>query len=515
MSNVHIQSAKGTEVKMTIPVAGLYTNYIDTGAYTTTVTPFNPYYTVATAAHNTSFSTYGNADTLNIAVQPIPGINDLRVTIVDLSSVRPGWTSRYLIQYENKGTTTIPACSVGFVLPSKLSYTSAQPAYAAVSGDTLKWDVGTLTPHSSGSITLTCMVQNPPVVNHGDTIKTLAYIAPALGDNIPLDNSFELRQRVFNSYDPNAKSESHAGSISTSKVASGEYLQYTIMFQNTGNDTAYNITIRDTLSALLDWNTLEMVTASHNYQLNVNDGRCVWAFNNIKLVDSLHNEPMSHGYLVYRIKPKATVQVGDSISNTAGIYFDNNLPVFTNTAKTYVVSDALPLKLLSFTATKAGKTNLLLWSTANEVAVDRFAIQRSINGLEYMTIGTVPAQSNYSFTDRTPPAAVNYYRLMMVDKDGRFTYSPVRSVNNSGSLVVSIYPNPVKDKLAVAIESREQSLQVQVVAPNGKMLLTTKWKVGEGNTNRAINTSLLSQGTYFLRVTSAEGGQVVLKFEKL
>ena len=115
----------------------------------------------------------------------------------------------------------------------------------------------------------------------------------------------------------------------------------------------------------------------------MDEGKCVWSFNNIYLPDSNVNLAASNGYFTYRIKPKANVQIGDVIKNTAAIYFDYNLPIFTNTEKTTVVAEAFPLKLLSFTAKKQGKANLLNWTTTNEVNVDRFEVERSPNGREF------------------------------------------------------------------------------------------------------------------------------------
>ncbi len=85
-----------------------------------------------------------------------------------------------------------------------------------------------------------------------------------------------------------------------------------------------------------------MVAASHPYQLQINSQNILaWSFNNIKLVDSVRNEPGSHGFIAYRIKPKANLNMGDTIKNTASIYFDFNLPVSTNRQTTVVVNNVV------------------------------------------------------------------------------------------------------------------------------------------------------------------------------
>ena len=142
---------------------------------------------------------------------------------------------------------------------------------------------------------------------------------------------------VTGSYDPNDKQENYGGAMQLSDAASGNYLTYTIRFQNTGNDTAFNIIVRDTLSGLLDSTSFEMINTSHDYKVSIINGKYItWKFNDIKLLDSTHNEPLSHGYISYRIKPKLPIGIGDVIQNSAAIYFDYNPPVITNTSRTEI-----------------------------------------------------------------------------------------------------------------------------------------------------------------------------------
>jgi hypothetical protein len=96
--------------------------------------------------------------------------------------------------------------------------------------------------------------------------------------------------------------------------------------------------VADTLSPLLDWTTLKTVSASHPYRMTVADPGVVrWRFDNILLPDSTTNEPASHGYVLFNIDKKSSVLVGDTIKNSAAIYFDFNYPVITNTTTTEIV----------------------------------------------------------------------------------------------------------------------------------------------------------------------------------
>ena len=138
-------------------------------------------------------------------------------------------------------------------------------------------------------------------------------------------------QQVQGSYDPNDKTETHGGIITPEQLAGDEFLTYLIRFQNTGTDTAFTVMIRDTLTNKLDWSSFEMLSSSHPYQLYMIKPHILeFSFPNILLVDSNKNEPASHGFVAYRIKPKSNLVVGDTVLNRAHIYFDYNLPVITN-----------------------------------------------------------------------------------------------------------------------------------------------------------------------------------------
>jgi hypothetical protein len=128
------------------------------------------------------------------------------------------------------------------------------------------------------------------------------------------------------------------------------WLEYIIRFQNTGNDTAFTVKILNPIDTnKLNLSTIEFVNASHPVNLNwINYQRNMeFKFENILIPDSNTNEPLSHGFVRYRIQPKTNLSAGDSITNFAAIYFDFNEPVITNTAKTIII---LPTGIASATA---------------------------------------------------------------------------------------------------------------------------------------------------------------------
>ncbi|HNE28662.1 MAG TPA: T9SS type A sorting domain-containing protein, partial [Saprospiraceae bacterium] len=137
---------------------------------------------------------------------------------------------------------------------------------------------------------------------------------------------------IVGSFDPNEKLAFPRGFSDQHYIEPGTPLSYQLNFQNTGNDTAFTVVLRDTLTSLLDPASLRMGPASHNYEWKLEgQGILTITFNNIQLPDSTTNEAASHGFVQFDIKPKADIELGSIIENRAGIYFDINDVVLTNT----------------------------------------------------------------------------------------------------------------------------------------------------------------------------------------
>lgn len=342
VNNVLVQSSGSGIVSGSSTVNGVFNNIADTtGTFTTTVISSVPYYTAVPASHTSTFSAYDLSDSFSIAMQPVAGQRDYAVSLYPIDPARPGDSIRMGLLYMNEGTDTLTGRTVRLVKDHRLQYLSATPAATAVSGDTILWTIASLAPRDTGTITIYTKAMAPPTLSLGDTLLSTAWI-DTTGDLNTANNTFALKQVVRSSFDPNGKTESNEGYVDSSDLAKGKDLQYTITFQNTGNDTAFNISIVDTLSSKLDVTSFEMVGASAPFQLTTRNGNILtWTFASIRLPDSTVNGPGSHGYIVYRIKPNAGIHKGDSILNGAGIYFDLNPAVPTDQQKTLVINTVI------------------------------------------------------------------------------------------------------------------------------------------------------------------------------
>ena len=145
------------------------------------------------------------------------------------------------------------------------------------------------------------------------------------------------------SFDPNDKQAVPKGVFDEHFIKPNTSIDYLIRFQNTGTDTAFTVVLRDTLSPNTDPSSLHMGASSHPFTWNLSGaGILTVTFDNILLPDSNVNEAASHGFVKFQIRQNPDLPDGVSIENRAGIYFDFNEPVLTNTVYHTVMRDFLP-----------------------------------------------------------------------------------------------------------------------------------------------------------------------------
>jgi uncharacterized repeat protein (TIGR01451 family) len=167
----------------------------------------------------------------------------------------------------------------------------------------------------------------------GTPVSLLAYISCA-SDTFPANDTTYINRFVTGSSDPNNKI---ADPDFREPLLPGDSIKYTINFQNTGNDTAFTVLLRDTLDMHLDLNSFVFQGSSHICSYNINQDReLTFLFQNILLPDSSANFTESLGYVCYSIKPHNLASSGSVIFNTAHIYFDFNSAITTNTTTTTI-----------------------------------------------------------------------------------------------------------------------------------------------------------------------------------
>lgn len=221
--------------------------------------------------------------------------------------------------------------TVKLILNPLLTYDNSHstPIPVTTSGDTVMYNVNF---GSGSSIFNWIWVITSPTATLGDTLCVEIITEPVLGDIHPENNRGNFCFPVNTSCDPNDKIVYPRGIDPAGNIDPDQTLTYTINFQNTGTEYAYNIFLDDTLDSNLDLSTFRVLSSSHYMYLSWPAPNIVrFQYDNIYLPDSTMDEPNSHGYVIYSIDPLPGLTIGTEITNSADIFFDYNLPVKTNT----------------------------------------------------------------------------------------------------------------------------------------------------------------------------------------
>lgn len=136
----------------------------------------------------------------------------------------------------------------------------------------------------------------------------------------------------------------------------------------------------------------------------------------------------------------------------------------------------LPVTLLSFEAKRVEQTSLLHWVTMDEFNFGQFEIERSSDNIHFTRLGEIFANGgigkhqSYVFTDRSPVPGINYYRLQMIDRDGKRVASPIRSVLfDTQPGIFTLFPNPIVARQFV-IDTDEHITSIQLYDISGRAM---------------------------------------------
>ncbi len=304
--------------------AGFYQAAAGPGAYTITASPSSYSSSVAPLAHTANLLAPADQDSLNdFGYVNIPGMQDIRVEVVQ-DHAWSGFDNNLWLVVRNTGTVAVTATAT-LTLDTVCSFISSDLTPSFQSGQICEWSFSTLQP--GAWVTIKVLVHTE-VVQFGTPFSQQVVVLPIAGDLVPADNSMVFQGSVVGAFDPNDKQVSPSV-LSPDEVALGTPVTYTIRFQNTGNFLAARVVITDTLSTDLEVGTLEVLGFSHPMTWSIHGRVASFVFDDIMLPGSTADEPGSHGFVRFRVRPDQSLQVGDSVSNSANIYFDFNEPVIT------------------------------------------------------------------------------------------------------------------------------------------------------------------------------------------
>lgn len=176
-------------------------------------------------------------------------------------------------------------------------------------------------------------------------------------------------------------------------------------------------------------------------------------------------------------------------------------------AAMYQCTGLLPVTITSFTGQQVNDNVLLRWNATFETSFKQYEIERSVEGNNFVKIGTVLGQNlaNYNFTDNSAKGnPILYYRLKMIDIDGRFKYSSVVAVRfGTSSNSTLVFPNPTNGftKLSFAAPLLEAS-QITVYDFSGRLVKQSKIAIGTTTSN--LDLSGLAAGKYAIKIVNSK-----------
>ena len=167
----------------------------------------------------------------------------------------------------------------------------------------------------------------------------------------------------------------------------------------------------------------------------------------------------------------------------------------------------LPVTLIDFTAEKSSLSVSLKWTVSNEANFRQYEVERSIDGILFNKIAIVQGQNlaNYYLADKNlPDTKTVFYRLKMVDGDGKFTYSKTVSVRlDRQAANISVYPNPALNQVTIVLlETLKKAGYLKVTDIAGKELMNQKVSAAENNIK--LNVNHLPSGRYFITLLNNE-----------
>ena len=314
---------------------GNYLLHVDTGTYTVGEIP-PLYYAVScpsTGVYTLNFpAQFDTSANNNFSDSILFYCSDLMLDIgtTNMSRCMNEWVG---INYCNIGTVADTAAVINFTLNDSIQILNLPANITDLGANNYQVVVGNLNPGQCGNIAFQVQIGC-------DTVGTIYCMQASISGAITYDcdttnNTSTDCHGLIGSFDPNdlqvaAQNYLQEGFVTADDIDENDELTYLIRFQNTGNDTAYNVKIRDMIPAELNPTSIIPGAASHNYNWLVLNGELIIDFLMINLPDSFSNEANSHGFVKFRIQQQTGNLPGTVITNQAGIYFDANPPVITN-----------------------------------------------------------------------------------------------------------------------------------------------------------------------------------------
>ena len=433
----------------------------------------------------------------DFGLKPNQIIKNLSVS-VNTPITRCNTNAPIFVNYKNTGTEKMSG-KIKFVNENLTSLINSIPEPDEIIGDTLYWNFSDLQPTEEKRIKISLEMPNESYF--GSILKFDATIYSLENNNLSLLDSDLSESELRCAYDPNDKLVTPRGIGSEGYILNEDTLEYTIRFQNTGNDTAFLVRIFDQLENRLEVNSFRPVTASHDYSVIRRDDKLEFVFENINLPDSTTNFEGSQGFVTFQINLIPNIWPGNSVENYADIVFDYNPPITTNTVintiydclnQTPIILDELPNGTFCL---NSGPVALPIVSPGDGMFIGPGITGDSI----YLDdLGPGSFEYFYEFTDD-----LNCINVASFDLE----IAICTSLKEEENISINIFPNPFKE--SITVKSGEfNSSRFSCILYNVLGIVQRKIDL-TSNSIQVIPTIDLSSGVYFYEVVDDKNVRVL------
>ncbi len=374
----------------------------------------------------------------------------------------------HAIIIQNTGTSSLSGVIAFDIDPLFVDYIPVSPI-DSVAGNVLYMSFTDVLPGQSSIQTV--FLLTPDYNFMTEILTSTATVTTTSG----ISTSETIAMEVLCSWDPNDKYADPIGETEAHFITTDQNIDYTIRFQNIGNFPATEVLLIDTISDDLDLSSFSIVAHSHNMMVSMDPTtrEVKFLFPQIELPDSTTNEPESHGYVTYIMKPVENTTAGTVIENTAHIVFDSNPAIQTST----------------------------VWHTIYECGQEA---DFSVNTDQLCIGGLLEGSSDYAFVDSL------FWSLNGIPFSNESTWEYV--MEEAGEHEISLIAQNVLCTSENSISILVNDIPEAIITAEGETLSATEgsaWQwyldgeIIDGATNQSI--TITDMGTYSVEVTNDAG----------
>lgn len=182
----------------------------------------------------------------------------------------------------------------------------------------------------------------------------------------------------------------------------------------------------------------------------------------------------------------------------------------------------LSIKITYFNASKGNGYNTLNWQASCSSSQATFELLRSVDGINFTTINSLTASQArcaqpFNYMDNTAPLGTVYYRLKMIDVDGKVSYSAIVKLSSQAKDIqlTGIVPNPVANLAQLKINTNKQDVvNLAIVSLDGKIVYRSSIKLQPGSSLVNLDIAQLPAGLYMIKGVFSDGQTNAIKFIK-